>query len=112
MNPLLLIVLTALCSSLLTLAGAWWVYRAVLEKRLDEQLLEIQTEFEQRVKFGVLAAGEELLPQFRKEVEAGFSEAVRNSGVNVAEAGLKTVAESANLLEKGLGRLFGLKPKR
>lgn len=102
------IVVTALLSSALTLAGAWVLYKTVLEKRLDQQLLEIQNEFERRVKAGVLAAGEELLPSLRKEVEAGFSDALRNSPVSAVEGGVKAAAESASLL----GSLLGLKPRR
>ena len=105
------IVVTALLSSVLTLAGAWILYKTVLEKRLDQQLLEIQDEFERRVKQGVRDAGTDLLPELRKEVAAGFSDAIRSSPVSAVEGGVKVVAESAGLLEKGLGSLFGLRPK-
>lgn len=102
------LVVTALLSSVLTLAGAWLIYKSVLEKRLDRQITEIQLEFERRVKTGALAAGEELLPQLRKEVEQGFNDALRNSPASAVESGVKVAAESANLL----GSLFGLKPRR
>lgn len=102
------IVITALLSSAVTLAAAWILYKTVLEKRLDRQLAEVQDEFERRVKAGVLAAGQELLPQLRKEVEGGFNDALRNSPVSAVEGGVKAAAESANLL----GSLLGLKPRR
>lgn len=103
--------LTAAASSAFTLLLGWLLYRQVLEKRLDRQLLEVQAEFERRVKQGVLAAGRELLPEFRREVAAGFADALRDSPASAVEGGIKVVAESASLLEKGLGSLFGLKPK-
>lgn len=99
-----LVFLTALTSSAFTLALGWAGYRSLLEKRLGRQLLEIQIEFERRVKQGVLDAGRELLPELRKEVAAGFGDALRDSPVSAVEGGMKAV-------EKGLGSLFGFKPK-
>ncbi len=110
-NSIAALILTAVLSSMFTLALGWWLYRKVLEKRLDRQLLEIQAQFEQRVKQGVLAAGHELLPQLRAEVAAGFRDAIRDTPASAVESGVKVVTEGATLLEKGLGSLFGFKPK-
>ncbi|HYQ92236.1 MAG TPA: hypothetical protein VES89_09250 [Candidatus Competibacteraceae bacterium] len=73
---LVLILVTALLSSVLTLllTLAWW--RLFLRKRLEVEVEAIANRLRERVKEGVTAAGQELLPAFRQEVEAGFRDAL------------------------------------
>lgn len=113
MTALMWIFASALLSSVLTLALAYAFYRVWGERRLDAELLLLQNEFESRVRSGVLAAGRELLPELRKEVAAGFQDALQQShAAGLAEDAAKVVTGAAGLLESGLGNLFGLKPKK
>jgi len=113
MDSLLLWLLaTALLASVSTLALAWLWYRLWGERRLDAALLRIQAEFEQHVKRGVLAAGEELLPALREQVKLGFQDALKDShAAGIAEGTAKIVAGSTDLLVDSLSNLFGLKKK-
>jgi hypothetical protein len=105
-------VVTALASSVLTLALGWLAYRAWAQPRLDAELLKIQEAFEQRVRSGVLGAGRELLPALREQVKLGFQDALKDShAAGIAEGAAKIVAGSTDLLADGLGNLFGLKKK-
>ena len=100
----------ALASSACTLAvaaAAWWLWGRA---QVAGALLRIQGEFEQHVKRGVLAAGEELLPRFREQVALGFADVLKGSrAAGLAEGTAKVVAGGADLLKDGLGNLFGLK---
>lgn len=103
---------TAFSSSVFTLVLAYLLYRLWGEKRLDAELLAMQEEFEQRVKSGVLAAGEELLPAFREQVALGFTDALKASHTaGLMEDTAKRVAAGTGLLEKSFGNLFGVKPR-
>ena len=118
MHDVLLVLLTALASSAITLALAYVLYRRYWESALDRQLTEIQSEFEARVKSGVLAAGEELLPDLREQVRLGFSDALSQShaaGLVEDTAKVMNVGRDlgAGIVETGLNALFGLgKPRR
>lgn len=102
----------ALLASVCTLALAWLWYRAWGARRLEAALVRIQGEFEQHVKRGVVAAGEELLPALREQVKLGFQDALKDShAAAVAEGTAKLVAGSADLLSERLGNLFGLKKR-
>lgn len=110
------IVLAMLASAVLggatALALAWLWYRLWGARRLDAALVRIQAEFEQHVKRGVLAAGEELLPALREQVKLGFQDALKGShAATVAEGTAKIVTGSTDLLVESLGNLFGLKKK-
>lgn len=108
----LVIVATALATAGVTLGLAWIGYRLWGQRRVEAELARIQDEFERRVKAGVLAAGEELLPALREQVRLGFTDALRSSrAAGLAEGTAKVVADSADLLVDGLGNLFGLKKK-
>lgn len=106
------IVLTAFLSSVLTLVFGYLLYRTLGERRLQVQMDQMQREFEQRVKSGVVAAGQELLPEFRREVAAGFQDALQRShAAGLAEDTAKVVTGAAGLLESGLSSLLGRKPR-
>ena len=85
-----LILATALLSSVLTLlvALAWW--RVFLKARLEAEREALANRLRERVKEGVTEAGQELLPAFRQEVEAGFRDAL-------------TGGIAANLIDKTAG---------
>ena len=84
------ILATALLSSVLTLlvALAWW--RVFLKARLEAELEALANRLREQVKEGGTAAGQELLPAFRQEVEAGFRDAL-------------TGGIAANLIDKTAG---------
>lgn len=113
MSTLLLMLASALLSSVVTLGLGYALYRLWGERKLGGELLVIQDEFEGRVRRGVLAAGRELLPELRKEVAGGFQDALQQSrAAGLAEDAAKVVTGAAGLLESGLGNLFGLRPKK
>lgn len=107
------IALTALCSSLLTwaVAGLWWKLR--LQQQLEAQLDKLGDTLEQRVRSGVLSAGEELAPQFRGEVEQGFRKALIAvaSGADIDDSVKAMAKSSMDLVNSGLSALLG-KDKR
>lgn len=105
------ILMTAFLSAGLTWALAWQLYRRGLEARIDAQLLGIQEEFEARVKSGVLAAGNELLPALREQVKLGFQDALRQTQTGeLVETTASAVNLGTELLSQRLGNLFALKP--
>lgn len=107
------VVLTALLSAALTWVAAYWYYTRRLSKSLESMLLEIQEQFEQRVKSGVLAAGEELLPAMREQVKLGFQDAFRESQTAaMVEGYASAMNRSADLLSNRLGGMFGIKPRK
>ena len=77
---------------------------------LEERMRVAQEEFERRVHAGVLAAGRELLPAFREQVNKGFQDALRESTGSLVADPAKAVSRSADLLEGGLRSIFGFKP--
>lgn len=104
--------LSAMAGSVFTviLAGGWYV--AVGQRQLEQRLQDVQVEFEKRVKAGVLAAGQELLPALREQVKLGFEDALRGSrAAGIAEGTAKIVTGSTDLLVDSLSNLFGLKKK-
>lgn len=107
------VVLTALLSAALTWVAAYWYYTRKLSKELDRALAEVQTEFEQRVKSGVLSAGQELLPALREQVKLGFQDALRETQTGaMVEGYASAVNRSADILANRLGGVFGLKPRK
>ncbi|TXH04068.1 MAG: hypothetical protein E6R07_09000 [Nevskiaceae bacterium] len=115
LHDAVMLLLTALCSSLLTWMIAGWFYKSSLEPRLDKRLEQIQIEFEARVKSGVTAAALDLLPELRKQVAQGFTDAMSQSrAAGLVEDTAKMVSASAGLgagiVESGLNALFGVKP--
>jgi hypothetical protein len=111
-HDVVLVVLTALMSSVVTLLLAYVIYRRHLEPRLDRQLEQIQAEFETRVKAGVHDAGMELLPDFREQVKLGFTDALSQShtaGLVEETAKVMSVGKDlgAGIVETGLNALFG-----
>lgn len=111
-HDVLMILLTALISSAMTLSLAYVIYVRDLKPQLDRQLEQIQAEFEARVRAGVLAAGQELLPDFREQVKLGFTDALSQShtaGLVEETAKVMSVGKDlgAGIVETGLNALFG-----
>lgn len=105
----LAVMLTAILSSLLTWVLAYVFFRAHLERRLDEKILKLQAEFEERVKNGVRAAGAELLPALREQVKLGFMDVLNKStAAGFVEDTARAVSTGAGLVESGLNALLGL----
>ena len=102
MSYVILAVTTALLSSVFTWLIAYALYRKLAERELEEMREEVAQEVEERVRRGAIKAGEELLPQFRREVTAGFRDAL--VGSDMARSLAKT---SAEIVGGGLDSLFG-----
>lgn len=110
---LAVVVATGVLSAALTWLVAGWIYRNRLQAALDQRLLEVQAEFEARVRAGVLAAGQELLPQLREQVKLGFQDAIRQSQTGeLVESYAGVVNLGADALSQRLGGLFGFKPRK
>lgn len=112
MMAIVQVLLTAVVSAVLTWVLAWLFYRAQLGNAFERELGRIQTEFEARVKAGVLAAGQELLPALREQVKLGFQDAMRETQTGVmVESYATAVNKTGDVLANRLGGLFGLKPR-
>lgn len=112
MDSFMLVLSAAVLGALAALALAWLWYRGWGQRRLEAALVQVQEEFEQHVKRGVLAAGEELLPALREQVKLGFQDALKGShAAGIAEGTAKIVTGSTDLLVDSLSNLFGLKKK-
>lgn len=107
------VLLTALLSAALTWFVAFWVYKRRVESQLQATLAQIQAEFEQRVKNGVLAAGEELMPQLREQVRLGFQDALRQTQTGeLVENAANVVNTGTDIITRNLGALFGIRAKK
>lgn len=106
-------ILPALLAAGFTWALAWWFYTRRIAPQLQTTLEQIQAEFEQRVKRGVLAAGEELLPHLREQVRLGFQDALKQTQTGeMVESYASVVNKGADLIANSVGALFGIKPKK
>lgn len=72
---MLLIVATALISSLVTLALGWLAFQHGIRPRLEARLTALAEQLEARVKAGAGAAGQELLEPLRAQVRSGVEDA-------------------------------------
>ena len=101
-TTILIIVLTAVLSAALTLAGAYWAYRIRLHAEIEKQVDELGPQLEERVYAGAKKAGEELLPQFRQAVTEGFVEALSqwpaSKAREIARSGIGIVGEGLDAL--------------
>ena len=106
MTEIAIALTTACISSLLTWLIAYAFYRLRLSEQMDKLRRDINQEVEESVRRGVLKAGEELLPHFRKEVTQGFMDAM--PGSDVARTISKT---SAGIVGNSIDSLFGSKKR-
>jgi hypothetical protein len=107
----LLALATGTISSLFTLIGAYWFLVRPLRGRLHAELEPLLEEAEDRVKRGVLNAGEELLPRFRAEVRRGLKEGVSGLGTDLFETGTQTAVKTGvGLLKSSLDAITGKPP--
>lgn len=112
-TPVFLIVATALLSALCTAGVAYLWFRVQLKAALDTELAAVQDEFELRVRRGVLAAGEELLPQLRQQVALGFQDALgKSQAAGLVENAAGAVNLGAGIIETGLSAFLGIKPRK
>ena len=103
-TSIVLLVCTAVLSSLCTLGFGWWLYESRLRRRLESRMEELADILEARVHKGVKEAGIELLPAFQERVEAGFKDAM----ASLPEKGASAMAKvGASLIGEGLSGLFG-----
>lgn len=102
---IIVIFATSLLSAVMTLLLASYVYRRRYQRQLEQQLKQVGEEIQDRVRQGVLDAGDELLPKFQDRVRDGFVEAVQkwdlsDDILNIAKSG-------ADLVGDGLSTLLG-----
>lgn len=109
MNEVALALMTALFTSVLTWCVAFAFYRARLSAQLEQLRDELAAEVEDRVRRGAIAAGEELLPNFRHEVTEGFREAMR--GVARGDVAREMAKTGAEIVGGSLDSLFGSKKR-
>lgn len=109
MTQFVLALMTALFTSLLTWCVAYAFYRARLSTQLEQLRDEMAAEVEDRVRQGAVAAGEELLPQFRREVTEGFRDAMR--GVARGDMAKEMARTGAGIVGGSLDNLFGPKTR-
>jgi hypothetical protein len=106
------LLVAALAGGMASLALAYLAWRLWGESRAEAALAQIEDRFEQRVRKGVVAAGEQLLPAFREQVALGFRDALKDShAAGIAEGTAKIVSGSTELVVESLSNLFGLKKK-
>ena len=72
---MLLIVATALLSSLVTLALGWLAFQHGIRPQLEARLTALAEQLEARVKAGAGAAGQDLLEPLRAQVRGGVEDA-------------------------------------
>ncbi|MEN8720830.1 MAG: hypothetical protein ABF296_11275 [Oceanococcaceae bacterium] len=113
MISLFLLVGTAVLSSLLTWLIAWAFFRFHLSEQVDRMKDDIGRELEDRVRRGVVAGGEELLPEFREQVKQGFLDALRSGPVSSAmgEAARNVARTGAELFGSGFDNLLKPRPR-
>lgn len=109
MTVIIASVLSALLTSLLTWSLAYVFYRARLSEQVDALREELAEEVEARVRAGAIAAGQELLPSFRREVTEGFREAMR--GVARGDMAKEMAKTGAGIVGGSLDTLFGGKKR-
>lgn len=99
----------SLASSVLTLAAAYLFYALWGRSRLEARLALLQGEVEASVKKGVLSAGEELLPELRRQVAGGFADVLEKShAAGIAEGTAKIVTSSTDMVTGAISSLLGL----
>lgn len=110
MKELALALMTAVFSSAMTWCLAYLFYKARLANQMDQMRQELADEVEERVRRGAVSAGEELLPEFRREVTEGFREAMR--GVARGDMAKEMARTGAEIVGGSLDSLFGAAKKR
>lgn len=105
MSMVLVSLLSAALTSLLTWVLAWAFYRARLASQLDVLREQLASEVEARVRQGALDAGQELLPEFKQAVTEGFMDAMR--GMARGEMAKTFAKTGAEIVGGSLDSLFG-----
>jgi len=113
MSSPVLLVATALLSSLFTWLIAWVFFRLHLRAQFEQVKEQIGQDLEQRVRAGVVAGGHELLPQFRREVKEGFLDALKSGPVSgaMSEAARNVAKTGAELFGSGFDNLLKPRPR-
>lgn len=103
------IMMTAALTSLMTWGLAYLLFRGYVQKRLEQEVLKLQEEFEERVRRGVRTAGADLLPELREQVKQGLLDGLNQSkAAGLVEDTARVVSTGAGLVESGLSALLGL----
>lgn len=109
LEQLAAIVLTAILSSVFTLALAKWAVDRWGGSVLKKVIADAGPEVERRVRAGAVKAGEELLPKVRDKVREGFEAAISSAASRGVGETLKEVTKSAPRVLDDLDALLGRK---
>lgn len=109
MSEVAVALLAALFTSAITWCVAYAFYRARLSTQLEVLREELAVEVENRVRLGAMAAGQELLPDFRQAVTEGFRDAMR--GVARGDVAREMARTGAEIVGGSLDSLFGTKKR-
>lgn len=105
-GTILIVVSTALLTSVLTLVFGYVLYVYKLKPGMKQELARAGDELEERVRRGVVSAGKELLPEFREKVTEGFTRAIADFPTSEMT---RMARSGASLVEEGLSTLLGKK---
>lgn len=97
---------TSVATAVITALCIYFVYAVKIKPDVEKKLEKAGDEVEERVRQGVLKAGEELLPKFREKVTEGFTRALAEWPTSEMTRMART---GANLVEEGLSTLLGKK---
>ena len=94
-TQLLLIVLTAIVTSAVTLAAAWWLYERHLRQRLldavDAKAAELGEMLESHVRAGVRQGVRESVASLPSDVIRTTGRGLTETGVGMLEDGINTI---------------------
>lgn len=108
-SNLILILGTALLSSLLTVVLGLIIFKLFLLNRLKRELDEFIVTARAELKTEILETADEILPRFRTEVSEGFKEALASAtGADLLEKTARSAMQtSAGIMENSLKFFLG-----
>ncbi|MBE7438415.1 MAG: hypothetical protein HS115_08190 [Spirochaetales bacterium] len=108
---MIMLALTALCSSLLTALIFFLGYKLYLKKEIEADLDRLVVRAREEIRSGLLEAGRELLPELRTEVADGFKDAMSSAvkGEILSKSAQDVARTGSEIVENSLAMIFGLK---
>ncbi len=104
-----IVLLSCLLSSLLTFALAYAAFHFFFKGKIRKQAKEAGELFQNSLREEMLETAKELLPDFRAEVQKGFSEALTSalSGDIITKTARQVAKNSQDIVGQGLEFLLG-----